>query len=301
MITNINILHWNIVVIKIMKKISWISSYPKSGNTYLRLLLSAYFYSDEGIVSDFSLIDNIFKISNYNFIQNNENVPNIEEFISNPILVSKYWSIVQQNLSNKIKKNLFIKTHDCMANILDKNFTNSNFTRCFLYIVRDPRSVAVSYSHHTGYDISTTINFLINKNYIINYKKEEMTLPEIISSWSVHYNSWKNFLNEGNGKIIKYEDLVKNPKKEFKAILIFLQNFLNFYLNEKKIDNCVKSTKLIKLKKLEEKIGFKEKSINNKNFFRKGIVDEWQQVLSKKQIKIIENSFKKEMFELQYI
>ena len=32
-----------------MKKIVWISSYPKSGNTFLRAMLSAFFYSKEGI------------------------------------------------------------------------------------------------------------------------------------------------------------------------------------------------------------------------------------------------------------
>ena len=32
-----------------MKKIIWISSYPKSGNTFLRAMLSAFFYSEDGI------------------------------------------------------------------------------------------------------------------------------------------------------------------------------------------------------------------------------------------------------------
>ena len=31
-----------------MKKIIWISSYPKSGNTFLRAMLSAFFYSKDG-------------------------------------------------------------------------------------------------------------------------------------------------------------------------------------------------------------------------------------------------------------
>ena len=31
-----------------MKKIVWISSYPKSGNTFLRAMLSAFFYSKDG-------------------------------------------------------------------------------------------------------------------------------------------------------------------------------------------------------------------------------------------------------------
>ena len=29
--------------------IFWIASYPKSGNTWLRALLSSYFYSEDGI------------------------------------------------------------------------------------------------------------------------------------------------------------------------------------------------------------------------------------------------------------
>jgi len=32
-----------------MKKIIWISSYPKSGNTFVRSLLVSYFFSLDGI------------------------------------------------------------------------------------------------------------------------------------------------------------------------------------------------------------------------------------------------------------
>ena len=284
-----------------MKKISWLASYPKSGNTYMRLLLSAYFYTSDGIVSDFKLIDNIFKISSYHFLNNIKDIPNIEDFINNPKLISKYWADAQRIISSKIKNNLFIKTHDCMEIISNKTFTNESFTKCFIYIVRDPRSVAVSYSHHTGYDIPTTINYLVNKNYLINYKKEEMTVPELVSSWSVHYDSWKKFLKKGNGTIVKYEDLVKNPEKEFRKILLFLKSFLKFELIEKKIINCVESTRLENLKKIERKIGFKEKPINSISFFRKGALDEWESILSKAQIKFIENNFKNQMIELNYL
>ena len=38
--------------------IFWIASYPKSGNTWLRTLLSAYYYSKDGIFFD-NLIKNI--------------------------------------------------------------------------------------------------------------------------------------------------------------------------------------------------------------------------------------------------
>ena len=38
--------------------IFWIASYPKSGNTWLRALLSSYFYSRDGIFNQ-NLLENI--------------------------------------------------------------------------------------------------------------------------------------------------------------------------------------------------------------------------------------------------
>ena len=35
--------------------IFWIASYPKSGNTWLRALLSAYYYSQSGVYDEFLL------------------------------------------------------------------------------------------------------------------------------------------------------------------------------------------------------------------------------------------------------
>jgi len=284
-----------------MKKISWIPSYPKSGNTYLRLFLSAYFYTNDGIMSDFKLIDNIFKISGYRFLKNVKNIPSIQEFIDNPRLISQYWEVIQSEISKKIENNLFIKTHDCMHKILDHSFTNEKITKCFLYIVRDPRSVAVSYSHHMGYDYEKTINYLINENFIILYKKEDMTVPELVSSWSIHYNSWKEFVYKGNGLIIKYEDLVKNPLDEFAKILGFLKKFISFNIDKIKLINSVESTLFENIKKLEMKTGFKEKPDTSKEFFRKGDINEWENILSVDQIKLIEKNFGSEMRELNYL
>ena len=39
--------------------IFWIASYPKSGNTWVRSLLSSYYYTTEGKCRDDSLLKNI--------------------------------------------------------------------------------------------------------------------------------------------------------------------------------------------------------------------------------------------------
>ena len=59
-------------------------------------------------------------------------------------------------------------------------------------------------------------------------------------------------------------------------------------------------TELSTLSKLENKIGFSEKT-KKINFFRKGAVDEWKTKLSPELIKKIENSFNKQMKELGYL
>ena len=77
-----------------------------------------------GIISSFAPIDNIFKISRYEFFKNVSDVPSIDDFLNEPKLISKYWEEAQKAISKKINKNLFIKTHDCMATISNNIFTS---------------------------------------------------------------------------------------------------------------------------------------------------------------------------------
>ena len=49
------------------------------------------------------------------------------------------------------------------------------------------------------------------------------------------------------------------------------------------------------------KTGFKEKPDTSKEFFRKGDINEWENILSVDQIKLIEKNFGSEMRELNYL
>ena len=53
--------------------IIWLASYPKSGNTYLRAFLSAYYYSKDGNF-DFGQIANIKQFPNKEFFNQPEEV-----------------------------------------------------------------------------------------------------------------------------------------------------------------------------------------------------------------------------------
>ena len=84
--------------------IYWIASYPKSGNTWLRILLSCYYYTKH-VFYDENSLKNIqqfpekryFKQFNYN-----------QNIIGD---TTKYWIKAQEKI-NEDKKLRFFKTHN---------------------------------------------------------------------------------------------------------------------------------------------------------------------------------------------
>ena len=83
-------------------------------------------------------------------------------------------------------------------------------------------------------------------------------------------------------------------------------NNSNFTLDKNKFDNVLKTTSFSNMKKLEEKEGFVESKIDEKTgtkipFFNLGPKNDWKKILDPKIKNKIENAFKKEMTELNYL
>ena len=80
------------------KKIFWIASYPKSGNTWMRAILSALFYTKDGKFNFtlFKLIGMFETFEKFEYIKK----INIEDFkkLSDLKILSKYWLQAQKNI-----------------------------------------------------------------------------------------------------------------------------------------------------------------------------------------------------------
>ena len=278
--------------------ILWLASYPKSGNTFLRSFLSTYFFSEDGIFS-FDLLDNIEQYPQPAFFTN------LGININDKHLVAKSHIEAQKAINQRAKNFKFLKTHSGFLKMDGYSFTDLNNTLGVIYIVRDPRDVAISFAHHNDETIKETSK-KINGNYILDGDTENK-IPVYMGSWSLNYNSWKEFKKAGRYFLIKYEDLILNKEESFKKTLNFIKKITNtkFEIQDEKIKKIIKQIEFRSLKKLEEKVGFKEarkdKKGNKINFFRVGRSEQWPNSLDLDIRKSIETVCKNEMKELGYL
>ncbi len=277
--------------------IIWIASYPKSGNTYLRSFLSSYYYSEDGKFN-FNHLSNIRQFPNLKFSKFQAGTK--EE-------ASQNW-IYNQNEFFKKENFNFAKTHSCLYPFKGNQFTTSNLSSGAIYIVRDPRNVITSLTHHYSLSYEKALDYMIDEDSSLL----ETTLDNdysnftYLNSWSNHFKSWKNN-SMFKTLFIKFEDFQKNKEETFKKIILFVAKLKkeDTYINEKKFLNSIKTTNFTNLKNKELNEGFEESVFSKKtgkkiNFFNLGFNNRWQKLLSS-DIKIkINRKLNKELEELGY-
>jgi len=281
--------------------IIWLSSYPKNGNTWLRSLISAYYYTNDGLFLGDKHLQNIQQFPTKKFLEN------FDYSLEKPGDTIKYWVEAQKkiNLDKKIK---FFKTHNALVKIGQNDFTNRKNTLGGIYIVRDPRNVLDSMSRHFQINHDKALSVMQNENnYIYDFKKKnDFSDYQFISSWEKNYQSWKN--NKLiSVKFIRYEDLLKETFFVFKEIVEFIDKLTNNKsgFSREKAKNSVKSTSFENLKKIEVNNGFSEsitaratkKSIP---FFHLGPKNDWQKNFDNTFIEKLNDIFKRNLNELNY-
>tara|TARA_B100000963_G_scaffold361506_1_gene397283 strand:- start:340 stop:1173 length:834 start_codon:yes stop_codon:yes gene_type:complete len=276
--------------------IIWLASYPKSGNTWVRLFLNSLIFTTDVTVNINNIKLGQFPIRRY-FKDLTSNIDDVKEFIQNCNHAQS-----KINLDNKIK---FFKTHNALWKIGEHCFTNDENTKGIIHIVRDPRNVITSIKNHYNYEsYEEAFDFMNDENKIIGIKgsTNEEDLPTPISSWKQHYNSWKNLVNfKSEYILIKYEDLLKDPINEFTKITSFIEKISDTRFIEKNILKSIENTKFDNLREQEEINGFKEGPKNSNKFFNLGPQNDWKNLLDKNMKNKIEICFKTEMQDLGYL
>ena len=282
--------------------IIWLASYPKSGNTFVRAFLSAYYFSENGEF-DFSQISKIDQFPHEKYFK--EKVNNIHE-------ASKQWVPIQKEI-NKNKKIRFFKTHSFLGNYKGNQFTSPETTLGAIYIIRDPRNVLSSLKNHYSFDDKEALKMIKDKTRSLMSNNGSHASLTYISSWSENYLSWLRN-NQFRRLFIKYEDLITNKYETFRDIIVFTNTLMNKVegVNKSKLQKAIETTNfdVLKKKEVSETFDGSESSFKNwrkfhsenKNlFFNLGPENNWKKLLSSKIKQEVEKKFYKEMKELKYL
>lgn len=277
--------------------IVWIASYPKSGNTWIRSIITSMLYTKDGKFN-FELIkkiDQFETLHNFKFLKQIK-IDHFEQ-LNKMNIVSQYWLEAQKKIIDK-NKTLFFKTHSANYDYDNLVFANNETTKGCIYIIRDPRDIVISYSKFLGISVDEMVKIItLRENKIYDPSKK---IGVFLTRWDYHVASWVRIKKPK--LILKYEDMLLNPRQLIIQIAKYLTENLNikFNIDEDKINNIVRTTSFRKLKDDEEKSGFFESS-KNSVFFRSGKKNQWQDILTKKQLLFIEGNFKQYMTMYKYI
>jgi len=277
--------------------IIWIASYPKSGNTWVRSFLSAYYFSKDGVFD----IKNLTRIEDY---------PN-KQFFSQTVKegeIHNHWEESQKKI-NKEGKVKFLKTHNSLIKAFGNDFTQPKYSLGVIYIVRDPRNVITSVKNHNDFsNYEEALKFMQNDNAILNdYKHlKNYAKTTIINSWRINYQSWiqNNFYRR---LTIKYEDMISKPYEVFRDLIVFVNTLCRFNegVNSLKLNNSIETTSFDKLRNIENQGNFSESvySLKDKRkikFFFLGPKNDWRKELDKSLVKKMNEYYKEDLNKFGY-
>lgn len=278
-----------------MRRLVWLASYPKSGNTWVRLLLTAYGYPEQEEL-DINTSDVSLHAGNRELF---DRVIGLEASELTPAEIDRYRPYVYRQLAVEAEQPLLIKVHDCWRRNGDGAAVfPPEATAATVYIVRDPRGVAPSFANHYNCTIDETIDRMADPDFGIAARLDRLALqlPQPIGSWSQHVVSWLD-QRDLPVLLVRYEDLHAAPEAQFARIV----HATGLPVDAQRLALALARTRFERLQAQEQAAGFKERLMGAPRFFRRGQAESWREELTPAQIERIEAEHGPVMARLGYL
>lgn len=253
----------------------WLASYPKSGNTWLRLALSSV--QNGGAPVDFSGENDLAPIAGSRRLFDaflgleSSDLTQQEILCLRPRLYELQAAEATDPLYNKV--------HDAWhLTPTGEPLFPPAVTLGSVYILRDPRDVAVSFAAHQSNTIDQTITQMADPTTLLSRQIKRLPdqLPQFLGSWSFHVTSWLATSMPRPPLLLRYEDMLADPGQMLHRVLAYL----GWQVPEAVIDRAVAATGFTALRAAEEAHGFREKPGKTDRFFRRGIAGGWRDSLT---------------------
>ena len=236
----------------------FLTSYPRSGNTWTRFLIGNLVYQNEPVT-----------------------------FLTVERLVPDMYKSSDRVLRN-LPRPRIVKSHECF----DPRY------RKVIYIVRDPRDVAVS-NYHWELKLRSVRDGFPIEDFVPRWMEPEFW-PRI-GSWGDHVTSW---LSTRQGKkgflLLRYEDLKKDPQRALAQVA----EFLGIEPSLERLNRAVDLSSADNMRKLEKQESAQWVATTltrqDKPFVRNATSGGWKAVLPEQTVVYIEKHWGHLMRNLGY-
>lgn len=281
--------------------IVWLASYMKSGNTWLRLLLANLLSgSPEPVdINDFSLTP--WPVTSRDAI---EELTLVDSNLLSRSEIDALWPYMVSAIAAEAEETLFLKLHDAYRRDAGgRPLLGDGHGRTAIYVLRDPRDVAVSLSHHNGCTLDRAISTMNSREDSIGWNPRRGTnlIPPAQLDWSGNVESWVD-QRDMPVHVVRYEDMLTDTAAALRGIV----EFLGLEFADDRVEHAVRCAEFGKLQQVESEAGFRERPALGGGkpaspFFRSGRAGTWRDVLTVEQEAAILNAHRRVMDRFGYL
>jgi aryl sulfotransferase len=248
--------------------ICWLASYPKSGNTWVRAVYAA---ACTGAEVDINRLPGA-------------PVPAARELLDDALCLSTSDLTVaevevlrpraDEVLAGSLAGPALRKVHDAfVVGAAGEPVVSVAAARGGLYVVRDPRDVAVSLASHIGRPIEAAVELMADPSAVLGAVEGGIGrhVQQRLGSWSGHVRSW---LEQSRlpVHVLRYESAIADPVGTFEPAL----RFAGLALSAEEVAGAVARAAFPVLAGQEAERGFGERLRPEARFFRRWQAGGWR-------------------------
>ena len=272
------------------RSIVWLASYPKSGNTWIRLFIANYITNSERAVS----INELFRFGTGDVLARHYEAASGGTIDTTAIeaTVQLRPKVLRGIVSNNADINL-VKTHNRRGVAWGVDLIPPEYTRSAIYVMRNPLDMVLSYARHYGMTHEQAAHAICHSDNAL--APDASNVVQFLGSWSDHVASW-NSKSRYPVLVLRYEDLLLQPEKEFARVI----EHIGMTVEPRRLQRAIGHASFDQLQKQEKQQGFIERSPTDNAFFGKGQAGRWRDELDAALVKRIRQANKRLMKQYGY-
>jgi hypothetical protein len=279
----------------IRQNMIWLASYPKSGNTWVRVFIHNVLRELHGETEGAQDINALHRFAIWE-----HSMPHYTKVLGKPGNLATPAELaaarpkVQRLISSERPKMGIAKTHLMFGRDHGFQTIDLSVTRAAIYVARNPLDVAVSYAHHCNRPIDDVIGDMARPGF--RTSPEERHISELTGAWGQHVASWMG-LGSRPVHVMRYEDMVAAPQRAFGMLC----RFLNIRVDQERLQRAIEKSSFSELSRQEAENGFAERPRGAAKFFRSGKVGAWRHHLTREQVEAVVRPQAPMMQRLRYL